>query len=147
MKMYVNLISLIICLQYLSIVLAQDFVITSRVKKEDMHLANEEIYIETKEDDHDQNSRRQLSNKVDLITGQDIETFNGKVPEVICGPGYYRPPGGTNLKKVTGQKIDGCVRCPKGHYGSTSGSCHYELNHYSNHSFSGLINAPANIHP
>ena len=63
--MYVNLISLIICLQYLSIILAQDFVITSRVKKEDMHLANEEIYIETKEDDQDQNGRRKLSNKVD----------------------------------------------------------------------------------
>ena len=56
-----------------------------------------------------------------------IETFNGKVPEVICGPGYYRPPGGTNLKKVTGQKIDGCVRCPKGHYGSTSGLYYYSL--------------------
>lgn len=128
--MHVVAISLIICAQFLLLIFAQDFVITSRVKKEDMNLASEEFCSESKEDqDQDQNSHRQLSNKVDLTTGQDIETFNGKVPEVICGPGYYRPPGGTNLKKVTGQKVDGCVRCPKGHYGSTSGLYQYSLTH------------------
>lgn len=121
--MYVNSISIIFCFHCLSRIFGQDFVITSKVKREDMNLAHEEFYVETQEHDEDQNNRRQLSNKVDLFTGQDIETFNGKVPEVICGPGYYRPPGGTNLAKVTGQKNDGCIRCPKGHYGSTSGSC------------------------
>ena len=120
--MLINLITLIIYVTFLSVILAQDFVITNKVKNEDMNLANEEIYIDTQEFEEDWNNHRQLSNKVDLFTGQDIETFNGKVPEVICGPGYYRPPGGTNLAKVTGQKNDGCVRCPKGHYGSTSGS-------------------------
>ena len=33
----------------------------------------------------------------------------------------YRPGGSTNLVRVTGQRLDGCVACPRGRYGSTAG--------------------------
>ena len=77
----------------------QDFIITSqRVRKE----TQEQIINNIECLDNECHDRRQLSGKTDLFTGQDIETFNGQVPEVVCGPGYYRPAGSTNLHKVTG---------------------------------------------
>ena len=72
----------------------QDFIITSHVKKEKGNENVDEIYAV--------GDRRELSRKTDLFTGQDIETYNGQVPVVVCGPGYYRPTGSTNMHMITG---------------------------------------------
>lgn len=34
---------------------------------------------------------------------------------------HYRPSGSTNLVRVSGQRQDGCLPCPRGRYGSTVG--------------------------
>ena len=39
----------------------------------------------------------------------------------MCFYRFYRPPGSTNLIRVTGQRSDGCVPCPKGRYGNSAG--------------------------
>lgn len=57
----------------------------------------------------------------DLNTGEDITTFNGQVPATSCPKGFYRPQGSTNLLRETGQRQDGCVKCPRGRYGSSTG--------------------------
>lgn len=64
---------------------------------------------------------RQLSSTEDALTGDIVKTFNGKVPRVRCEAGFYRPSGGSNLQMITGQKLDGCIPCPRGVYGSTTG--------------------------
>lgn len=70
---------------------------------------------------------RLLSTPVDQVTGENLQTVNGKVPEVSCPVGHYRPPGSTVTKRVSGQREDGCHRCPRGRYGAsvglTSSSC------------------------
>ena len=64
---------------------------------------------------------RQLSSTEDALTGDKVKTFNGQVPRVRCEAGFYRPSGGSNLQMITGQKLDGCLPCPRGVYGSTPG--------------------------
>jgi len=64
---------------------------------------------------------RRLSAKYDLLTGDLSRTTNGQVPRVNCEPGYYRPRGGSNLIMITGQRLDGCIQCPRGTFGQTSG--------------------------
>lgn len=65
--------------------------------------------------------RRKLSTQIDYFSGESLVTYNGQVPLVTCPHGTYRPQGSTNLKMVTGQREDGCVPCPKGVYGDSSG--------------------------
>lgn len=40
---------------------------------------------------------------------------------VYCGCRTYRPQGSTNLLRKSGQRTDGCVVCPRGRYGSSTG--------------------------
>jgi len=65
--------------------------------------------------------RRRLSAKVDYLTGQSFVTINGVVPQFKCPVGTYRPKGSTKLIMTTGQRVDGCVPCPRGRYGSATG--------------------------
>jgi len=65
--------------------------------------------------------RRFLSQTFNWFTGQSQVTKNGKIPVTDCPMGYYRPQGGTSLKMVTGPREDGCLPCPRGKYGSTTG--------------------------
>ena len=64
---------------------------------------------------------RRLSSSIDLLTAATVRTYNGKVPRVPCEPGFYRPLGTSNLQMITGQRLDGCIQCPRGTYGSQSG--------------------------
>ena len=64
---------------------------------------------------------RRLSAATDLFTGETIKTFNGQVPRTSCEAGYYRQPGGSNLKAVSGLRLDGCILCPRGTYGAVPG--------------------------
>jgi hypothetical protein len=57
----------------------------------------------------------------DLDTNEDITTFNGQVGYTSCPVGKYRPGGSSNLIRKTGQRQDGCKRCPRGRYGATTG--------------------------
>lgn len=66
-------------------------------------------------------SLRKLSISVDRDTGENLRTVNGVVPEQDCPVGHYRPPGGTATKRVSGQRFDGCHKCPKGRYGDQRG--------------------------
>eukprot|EP01040_Poterioochromonas_malhamensis_P010769 gene10769-11738_t len=68
--------------------------------------------------------RRSLSATVDLNTGENVKTVNGTIPEVSCPLGTYRPSGSTVLRRVSGQRQDGCQRCPKGRYGDKMGLTH-----------------------
>ncbi len=65
--------------------------------------------------------QRRLSLEFDLVTEESIKTYNGRVPRISCPVGFYRPPGGTDLVTVSGQRQDGCEPCPRGRYGSTTG--------------------------
>lgn len=65
--------------------------------------------------------RRKLSATIDYATGQSLATINGVVSQVNCPIGTYRPAGSTRLIMITGQRQDGCVPCPRGRYGSTTG--------------------------
>lgn len=65
--------------------------------------------------------RRKLSSTKDIFTNEIIRTYNGQVPRVSCEAGFYRPPGGSALVMITGQRLDGCIPCPRGTYGSQSG--------------------------
>lgn len=67
-------------------------------------------------------NRELLSSSVQITDGQPVKTYNGIVPLVKCPAGKYRPTGGTNLVLVSGQLNDGCIRCPRGRYGSLIGS-------------------------
>jgi len=66
-------------------------------------------------------NRRRLSAKVDWFSGESLVTVNGMVPAVLCPAGTFRPPGSTKLQMVTGQRDDGCLPCPRGRFGSTTG--------------------------
>jgi hypothetical protein len=57
---------------------------------------------------------RALAATTDPITGESVETFNGQIPASSCPLGKYRPSGSTNLVRITGQRTDGCVYCPRG---------------------------------
>jgi|Transcript_14078 hypothetical protein len=62
---------------------------------------------------------RKLSASTGLITGEAIRTTNGFVPLVTCEVGTFRPIGSTSI--VSGQRLDGCVPCPRGKYGAATG--------------------------
>lgn len=64
---------------------------------------------------------RKLSADFDLVTGENLKTVRGKVPEISCPLGHYRPPGSTDTKRVSAQRQDGCKRCPRGRYGDSVG--------------------------
>lgn len=64
---------------------------------------------------------RKMSESTDLITGEATRTTNGMVPLVTCEIGTFRPVGSTNLFMVTGQRLGGCVPCPRGRYGVVTG--------------------------
>jgi hypothetical protein len=64
---------------------------------------------------------RKLSESTDLITGEATRTTNGFVPLVTCEVGTFRPIGSTSLFMVSGQRLDGCVPCPRGKYGAATG--------------------------
>lgn len=64
---------------------------------------------------------RALSITKDLFTGEAVKTVDGDVPRTSCPIGYFRPPGGTDLVSLIGQRLDGCVKCPRGKYGSAPG--------------------------
>jgi len=66
-------------------------------------------------------AHRVLSLSKDLFTGEGTKTQNGAVPRTSCPEGYFRPPGGTDLVSVVGPRLDGCVKCPRGKYGSAPG--------------------------
>ncbi len=65
--------------------------------------------------------RRVLSLAYDWFTGENVRTVNGVVPRTSCRLGYYRPAGGTDLTSVTALRADGCIPCPRGKYGSSTG--------------------------
>ena len=62
---------------------------------------------------------RQLSAATDPVSGQTVQTYNGIVPIETCPIGYYRPLGSTSRNMITGQRLDGCLACPRGTYGQT----------------------------
>lgn len=64
-------------------------------------------------------SSRSLAATKDPITGDSFTTINGAVPVTSCPLGKYRPAGSTDMTRVTGQRTDGCVYCPRGRYGSS----------------------------
>ena len=66
-------------------------------------------------------SRRRLSLNNDLFTLENVKTKNGKVPQVTCPIGKYRPPGSTNVLLMSGPRSDGCLSCPKGRFGDVKG--------------------------
>ena len=72
------------------------------------------------ESDEKNEIRRKLALKIDPITGDSVETYNGDVPETQCPVGKYRIPGSTDLQMIRGQRTDGCVYCPRGRYGETT---------------------------
>lgn len=57
---------------------------------------------------------RSLSAKIDLITGENIVTYDGKVPITSCPLGKFRPLTGVLPTVLVGQRTDGCVACPRG---------------------------------
>lgn len=69
----------------------------------------------------DHSDRRRLSLSTDLVVGENVKTINGHVPRVTCPKGYYRPASSNDLVLLTGPRTDGCLPCPTGRYGSTTG--------------------------
>jgi hypothetical protein len=65
----------------------------------------------------EQRITRKLSATTDPVSGQTVRTYNGIVPIESCPIGYYRPLGSTSRNMVTGQRLDGCLACPRGTYG------------------------------
>ncbi len=64
-----------------------------------------------------ENDTRRLSLSKDWETGVNVRTVNGQVPFVPCPIGSYRI-----IKTAkTNHRIDGCILCPRGRYGSTIG--------------------------
>ena len=61
------------------------------------------------------NNDRKLSLDYDLFTEESVKTFNGVPPQTSCPIGHYRD--GTSR----GPREDGCLKCPRGRYGSTTG--------------------------
>jgi len=57
------------------------------------------------------------------VTGESVETSNGKVPEVTCPVGQYRIHSTSDLSRdsMGGQRIEGCKTCPRGTYGDSPG--------------------------
>ncbi len=60
---------------------------------------------------------RKLVQSTDWFTGVSVRTYNGEVPWVPCPVGYYR----IIKNKKLNHRIEGCLPCPKGRYGSTIG--------------------------
>lgn len=48
-----------------------------------------------------------------------LETQNGKLPELSCRLGTYRDYGNRNYNRPGGLRMEGCIDCPKGRYGSS----------------------------
>jgi hypothetical protein len=95
-----------------------------RLFDEGLDEANIDINIDTDmemENLEEEESRRRLSTTIDFATGETTVTYDGKVPQSTCPMGYYRPPGSSNLHRITGQRMDGCRPCPRGRYGSSTG--------------------------
>ena len=67
-------------------------------------------------------NRELLSSDVQITDGQPIKTYNGIIPLSKCPAGSYRPAGGSNLVLISGQLNDGCIKCPRGRYGTLVGS-------------------------
>ena len=107
-------------------------------------------HVELEEATKDTNIWRRLSATFDLFTNETVRTYNGDIPLVSCPKGYYRPTSNlrsiethygaaksSNIflkmdrQKVDptykgtvgsyGNRYDGCVACPRGRYGDTSG--------------------------
>jgi len=68
---------------------------------------------------------RALSEKTDPLTGETVSSIHSAganiVPRVSCPLGYWRPAGGSPTVMITGQRLDGCIPCPRGVYGSKTG--------------------------
>ena len=64
---------------------------------------------------------RLLSIKSDWFTGETVSTYDGDVPRTTCPVGKYRVSSGSNLYSNKGLRVDGCIPCPRGKYGSTEG--------------------------
>lgn len=62
-----------------------------------------------------ENGGRKLSLDYDLFTEEKVKTFNGVPPRTSCPLGYWR--NGLN----GGPREDGCVKCGRGRYGSSTG--------------------------
>ena len=82
----------------------------------------------TSQNNNDSNStpsflRRRLQHKPYYYWYSDkpelMETTNGKVPTLSCPLGTYREFGNEYLRKPGGLRLDGCLKCPKGRYGSS----------------------------
>lgn len=64
------------------------------------------------------NETRRLSQQFDWFTGKPVQTYNGQVPIISCPVGTYHAKGTpSNLR----QRQDGCIMCPRGRYGATTG--------------------------
>jgi hypothetical protein len=64
---------------------------------------------------------RLLSLKADWFTSETISTYDGEVPRTSCPVGKYRVTSGSNLVSNKGLREDGCIFCPRGKFGSTTG--------------------------
>lgn len=61
------------------------------------------------------------SQYISWFTGESTETVDGVVPVVTCPKGKYRITSNSQLSRESGQRIDGCMFCPRGRYGDTEG--------------------------
>lgn len=61
------------------------------------------------------------SQYISWFTGESTETENGIVPVVTCPVGKYRIDSASQRSRPSGQRIDGCVFCPRGKYGNVEG--------------------------
>mmetsp|Transcript_51911 Transcript_51911/g.60682 ORF Transcript_51911/g.60682 Transcript_51911/m.60682 type:complete len:247 (-) Transcript_51911:191-931(-) len=49
-----------------------------------------------------------------------LETKNGVIPTLSCPIGTYRDLGNQHLRRPGGIRLEGCIACPKGRYGTTT---------------------------
>jgi len=73
-------------------------------------------------DEYDQTTRRLQHRPYYSWYEKDelLETQNGELPELSCRLGTYRDYGNRYLKRPGGLRMEGCIDCPKGRYGSST---------------------------
>lgn len=62
-----------------------------------------------------------VSSRTSWFTGESLVTNNGRVPAVSCPKGTYRIASSSAYNRASGQRMDGCVFCPRGRYGEQAG--------------------------
>mmetsp|Transcript_2528 Transcript_2528/g.3619 ORF Transcript_2528/g.3619 Transcript_2528/m.3619 type:complete len:251 (+) Transcript_2528:189-941(+) len=71
-----------------------------------------------------ENRRRRLQHRPYYYWYSDgeesLETVNGVLPTLSCPLGSYRDFGNRHLRRPGGLRMEGCIECPKGRYGSST---------------------------